>query len=321
MKLECKIFFVAAFLTFQFANFGKVDASEIDSELAIIAAEQDNSGEEFFTPAQATENISDNDKKKITEEKPTENSKPVEEIVEVKEEIVNPSYVEEKNQTEEISKPVEEKIQTEEISKPVEEKIQTEEISKPVEEKIQTEEISKPVEEKIQTEEISKPVEEKIQTEEKSPSAENLQVAEMQNTVVNYANFEELAKAVNFTPLYIPKKSGYSMTEIFSVANQIAEIRYNRRWEPQVSLQIRTYKRKANEELKDISGVRGVKWRIDMTSGSAVYIAKINETSHAAAWSSGNYTFSAYVENLSFAAFHSLVIDELVDLTTHYYAN
>ena len=126
---------------------------------------------------------------------------------------------------------------------------------------------------------------------------------------------------MKFTPLYIPKKSGYNVTELFSIENQTAEIRYGRRWEPEVALIIRTYKRPEGEGLKDISGIQGVKWRIDTTSGSTVYIAKINERAHVAAWASGSYTFAAYVQNISFAAFHSLVIDELVDLTTHYYTN
>ena len=143
----------------------------------------------------------------------------------------------------------------------------------------------------------------------------------MPNPMVSYANYEELAKAVDFPPLYIPKKSGYTVNEFFSINNKIAEIRYGRRWEPEVSLHIRTYKRAPNEELQDISGVQGAKWRVDTSGGTTVYVAKVSDNTNAAAWAVGNYTFSAYVENLSFAAFHTLVIEELVDLTTHYYVN
>lgn len=143
----------------------------------------------------------------------------------------------------------------------------------------------------------------------------------MPNPMVSYANYEELAKAIGFSPLYIPKKSGYTVNEFFSINNKIAEIRYGRRWEPEVSLHIRTYKRAPNEELQDISGVQGAKWRVDTSGGTTVYVAKVSDNTNAAAWAIGNYTFSAYVENLSFAAFHTLVIEELVDLTTHYYVN
>ncbi len=139
------------------------------------------------------------------------------------------------------------------------------------------------------------------------------------NPLKPYASFEDLSKAVGFTPLYLPKKSGYSVNEIYSLDNKVAEVRYGRRWEPEVNLIIRTYKRAPNEELKDISGVYGVKWRIDTTANTTIYIAKVNDATNVAAWAVGDYTFSAYVENLSFAAFHTLVVEELVDLSKHYF--
>lgn len=141
----------------------------------------------------------------------------------------------------------------------------------------------------------------------------------MPNPLKSYSSFEEVSAAVGFTPLYIPKKSGYTINSIMSIDNRIAEIRYGRRWEPEVSLAVRTYKRSPNEELQDISGVQGAKWRADESSGSTVYLAKISDDNHAAAWAVGDFTFSAYVENLSFAAFYALVIEELVDLSNHYY--
>jgi hypothetical protein len=133
-----------------------------------------------------------------------------------------------------------------------------------------------------------------------------------------YANFTEVARAVNFIPLYIPRKSGYEITALYAQPG-IVEVRYGRRWEPTISLLVRTHKRAAGEELKDISGVTGVKWRVDTTTGTTIYIAKISETQQVAAWAVGHYTFSAQAENLSFAGFHSLVADELVELSTHYY--
>ena len=289
MKLKNKFALIIALTAFQFVNFGgAVEATEIDKELAIIAAEQDNGSGEVFTPSQNTvsnETFSGDDKKKIVEENSannsannsattTESSEPVEEIVSVTEEVVTQPVKEEVKQPETVTTPA--------------------------------------VVEKVKQPETAT-----------TPAAEEKlsQPANLANSRQRYANFEELAQALKFTPLYIPKKSGYNVTELFSVANQTAEIRYGRRWEPEVALIIRTYKRPEGEGLKDISGIQGVKWRIDTTSGSTVYIAKINERAHVAAWASGSYTFAAYVENISFAAFHSLVIDELVDLTTHYYTN
>ena len=133
-----------------------------------------------------------------------------------------------------------------------------------------------------------------------------------------HANFEEAARAAHFIPLYMPKKSGYEITAIYSEPG-IVEVRYGRRWEPTVSLSVRTHKRTDGEPLRDISGVTGVKWRVDTSTGTTIYIAKISETQQVAAWAVGHYTFSAQAENLSFAGFHSLVADELVDLSTHYY--
>ena len=133
-----------------------------------------------------------------------------------------------------------------------------------------------------------------------------------------YANFAEVARAVNFVPLYMPKKSGYEITAIYA-GNGVAEIRYGRRWEPTVSLTVRTHKRAPGEQLQDISGVTGVKWRPDTSTGTTIYIAKISDTQQVAAWAVGHYTFSAQAENLSYAGFHSLVADELVELSTHYY--
>ena len=174
---------------------------------------------------------------------------------------------------------------------------------------------SEPVAEPVQPAPVAEPV-------QPAPVAEPVQpdkAVTLPNSAVDYKNFDALVSAVKFVPLYIPKKSGYTINAMSAIDNKVAEISYGRRWEPEVSLKVRTYKRQGGEELKDISGVNGVTWRIDMTSGTAVYIAKIDERSHVAAWSSGEYTFSAHVENLSFAAFHSLVIDELVDLSAHYF--
>ena len=141
----------------------------------------------------------------------------------------------------------------------------------------------------------------------------------MPSPIVTYQNFEEAAKKVGFIPLYIPKKSGFEMNYIAVINGNTAEIRYGRRWEPSVVLSVRTYKRAPGEELKDISGIYGVKWKIDMSSGTTIYIARVSDTANAAAWAVGQYTFAATTESLSFASFHALIVEELVDLCNHYY--
>ena len=145
-----------------------------------------------------------------------------------------------------------------------------------------------------------------------------IETVAMPDQKVVYANFTEVSRAIGFIPLYMPKKSGYEITALYA-GQGIAEVRYGRKWEPTVSLTVRTHKRAAGEELQDISGVTGVKWRVDTSTGTTIYIAKISETRQVAAWAVGHYTFSAQAENLSYAGFHSLVADELVELSTHYY--
>lgn len=145
-----------------------------------------------------------------------------------------------------------------------------------------------------------------------------IETVAMPDQKVVYANFTEVSRAIGFIPLYMPKKSGYEITALYA-GQGIAEVRYGRKWEPTVSLTVRTHKRAAGEELQDISGVTGVKWRVDTSTGTTIYIAKISETQQVAAWAVGHYTFSAQAENLSYAGFHSLVADELVELSTHYY--
>ncbi|MBR2180178.1 MAG: hypothetical protein IJ862_07290 [Selenomonadaceae bacterium] len=144
---------------------------------------------------------------------------------------------------------------------------------------------------------------------------------DVQNPIVTYSNFEDAAKKVGFIPLYIPRKSGFAMNYIAVISGNIVEIRYSKRWEPSVTLSVRTYKRSPEEKLQDISGVNGVKWKVDLSSGMTIYIARVNENTNAAAWSVGQYTFAAMTENLSFAAFHAFIVEELVDLCNHYFIN
>ena len=141
------------------------------------------------------------------------------------------------------------------------------------------------------------------------------------NAIKHYSTFEEAAKKVGYIPLYIPKKSGFSMNYIAVVNDNIVEIHYGRRWEPTVTLSIRTYKRAPEEKVKDISGISGVKWKVDVSTGSPIYISRISDNVNAAAWTTGQYTFAAMTENFSFAAFHSLIVEELVDLCNHYFIN
>ena len=151
-----------------------------------------------------------------------------------------------------------------------------------------------------------------------TPTPKPVETVAMPDQKVIYSNFVEVSRAMKFTPLYMPRKSGYEITSIYA-GQGVVELNYGRRWEPTVSLSVRTYKRADGEAPQDISGVTDVKWRVDTSTGTTLYIAKVSDNEQVAAWAVGHYTFSAHAKNLSFAGFHSLVADELIELSTHYY--
>lgn len=141
----------------------------------------------------------------------------------------------------------------------------------------------------------------------------------MPNPIQSFGAFDELVEELGYTPLYVPKRSGYTLNYMATISGTVGELRYSQRWETGSSLVVRTYKRPKGEELRDISGVHGVKWRVDLSGGTPIYLARISENANAAAWSVGQYTFAATADNLSFAAFRTLIFDELADLSMHYF--
>lgn len=298
MKLKNKIAALSTLIIFEI--LGAANAAGIDTELAIIAAEQDKTGEkvETFDPDSLD---ADKNKPKTKDEIKAEEKRLEKEREEARKKI-----------KEERKKSRDELKGKTPISKnpaPIERKpeINSNQVTPPT----QSVEAVKAVQE-------VQPVEE-IQPVQEVQPVEQQQNINLPNPIISYASFNEIVQAVGFTPLYIPKKSGYTITAMMTIDNKIAEVRYSRKWEPAVSLHVRTYRRAAGEELKDISGVHGVKWRVNVANGISTYVAKIEENKQVAAWAVGNYTFSAYVENLSFAAFYALIADELVDLSQHYY--
>ena len=309
MKLKNKIAAISALIIFQ--TFGSANAAAIDKEISVLAAEQDKNNEqvETFDPDSLEKNKTKTKDELKAEEKRLEKERE-EARKKIKEERKK-SREELKGKTPISKNPAPNSRNSNNNSKSV-----TPQNFSPVEDTPAIKENPTIVENAVS----DKPPVEVIP---ENPPVEEIQPVQprsvtLPNPVVNYANFNEMVQALQFTPLYIPKKSGYSIISMVAI-NKIAEIRYVRKWEQNVSLNVRTYHRAEGEQLKDISGVQGVKWRVNTANGITIYIAKIEENKHVAAWAVGNYTFSAYVENLSFASFYSLVADELVDLSQHYY--
>ena len=303
-----------------------VNAAEEDRELALIAAEQEKSDDTqldelnpALTDTITTERENDTDKerrelrKKLREtrrEKERENERRLRESTQKRET---------RNDTE--TPVVIDPTEPEPVKKPVAEPTPvTKPVTKP-EPVVEPTPVVEPVAEPTKNPAPSH-FTEPITEENKIPKTDVVPpptaTIDMPNQRELYANFAEVVRALGFTPLYMPRKSGYEITAIYAEPG-IVEVQYGRRWEPEVSLAVRTHKRAENEELVDISGVSGVKWRVDTTTGTTIYLAKISETQQVAAWAVGRYTFSAVSNNLSFAGFHALVADELVELSTHYY--
>lgn len=337
MSLKTKIAALSTLLMLQ--NFSAANAAAIDNEVAVFAAEQDRTGEsvEVFDPESVdadkkktkTKDEIKAEEKRLEREREEARKKIKEERKKSRDELKgktpiskNPAPVARttnNNPTATTQKKISSNNKTPAIkeSPAVTEKTETTKTPAATEKPAITKKPAVVKKDVTENPPVEKPVETPPPVEEQKPiqPPQNVSLA---NPIVNYASFNEIVQALQFTPLYIPKKSGYDIVSIMSIDN-VAEIRYRRKWEPNVLLHVRTYRRAEGEELKDISGVHGVKWRVHAANGITTYLAKIEENKHVAAWAVGRYTFSAYVENLSFAAFHSLVADELVDLSQHYY--
>ena len=332
-------------------------AAEEDRELALIAAEQAKSEEDerlneinpaltdtiTTKPAQETDKEIKERKKKLKQtrkEKEKLNERKLKETTSKskrdkprREESIVIEPVTSQPKPQPVSKPVTSQPKPQPISEPVTSQPKSQPISESVTSQPKPQPVIEPVTSQPKSQPVSAPATSQVepQTVVKNATSQSVVDPELPQSpllatdLVNppsekviYANFVEVARAVHFIPLYLPRKSGYEITAIYA-GQGIVEMQYGRRWEPTVSLAVRTYKRSDGEELQDISGVTGVKWRVDTTTGTTIYIAKISDTEHVAAWAVGHYTFSARSENLSFASFHSLVADELVELSTHYY--
>ena len=290
---------IALFMILAAINLpGTLNAAEEDKELSLIAAEQERSGED-----EQLDEINPALKESLSTERTPESAK---EIKERKKKLKETRKEKEKINEQKLKDSGTPKDKQPKDKQPKEEPI----VIEPT--KIEPKPEPQPV---VEPNPQPQPI-----TEPKSPLTppQTVDTVALPNQKLIYSNFTEVSRAVKFVPLYMPKKSGYEITAIYA-GQGIAEVRYGRRWEPTVSLTVRTYKRKEGEEPQDISGVTGVKWRVDTTTGTTIYIAKISDTQQVAAWAVGHYTFSAQAENLSYAGFHSLVADELVELSTHYY--
>ncbi len=143
----------------------------------------------------------------------------------------------------------------------------------------------------------------------------------MPNPITEYNDYAALKSAVGFSPLYTPKRSGYICDYMSSIDGRLAELRFSRRWEPEVKLIVRSYHRQPDELLTDISGIHGVNWNTLKTTPINILTAQTGSKSFTARWQVDDYLFSLSTEGLPYEAFRVLLLNEFVDLSVHYYGN
>ncbi|MDU2065335.1 MAG: hypothetical protein E6713_10900 [Sporomusaceae bacterium] len=140
----------------------------------------------------------------------------------------------------------------------------------------------------------------------------------MPNPIVEYQTDEDMINTIGFTPLYLPKISGYSCDSISVISKKIADVRFQRLGDRNSKLRIRTAQQD-DFSGDDISGIYSVTWEEKHINDTAISIAKMKDHSYAAHWKTGKYLFSVQADGISYLEFMSLLSDCLVDLTAHYY--
>lgn len=146
----------------------------------------------------------------------------------------------------------------------------------------------------------------------------------MPNPMIEYTSVQDAAKAAGFTPLYLPKISGYHVSSTFVISKGTVDIRYTHDGEPDKTLTLRTAQAK-KQKTKDISGICSVNWTQQTIDDTNVFLTKVpaeSKASHdgyAARWEQDGMLFSVYAENISEPEFMYLLKDGLLDLSRIYF--
>ncbi len=143
--------------------------------------------------------------------------------------------------------------------------------------------------------------------------------------IVNYATVQEAAKAAGFTPLYLPKISGYHVSEAMVISKDLIDLLYTRDGNANTVLRIRTAKASKTHPSGDISGIYGAQWSMQQLKGITVYTGTYTNpdnslvTGHAAHWQVHDTLFSVSADTLSAPEFQHVLEDGLVDLAVQYF--
>ncbi len=140
----------------------------------------------------------------------------------------------------------------------------------------------------------------------------------MPNPLVEYESYEAAAEVLGFPPMALPKSSGWQPAAYIVINDEIGELRFERKWEPEVSFTVRTCRLPEGEESFDISGIYGARWWDEEFEEQTVRTAKYGERSYAATWTAGHYVFAAYGENMAYSPFWYLLTEYLLSQTGTY---
>lgn len=159
----------------------------------------------------------------------------------------------------------------------------------------------------------------KRDVKDSAETAANEAAVGLPNPMVEYPAYGEAAKALGFPLLALPEMTGYQCRKIYVIGGSVGEIRYGRKWEPEVNLTVRSYKLAKGEALRDITGIYDVEWRKETVRGLTVYVAKAGDNSYAATWAVEPYIFAAYGENIAYTPFVNVVANGLIEMSSVYY--
>lgn len=102
------------------------------------------------------------------------------------------------------------------------------------------------------------------------------------------------------------------------IGGRASDLAFIRMGQPDSRVRIRTAFKKDNKN-NNLSGIYGAEWKKQRVNETEVELAQIGPQSYAATWETGNYVFAVQGEGMEPAAFRSLLANNLVEDTEHYF--
>ena len=140
------------------------------------------------------------------------------------------------------------------------------------------------------------------------------------NPITEYATYAEAQKALGFSPLYLPRISGCDLYYVSVIGGTVADLSYRRAGNYDSEIRVRTAKKTADQK-EDISGVYSTNRAVHTLHDIPVEVCKLSDKIYSANWQQGDYLFSVQTEGISYTDFMNVLVNGVVDLSVHYYAD